>query len=306
MRITVRLIDAGSRAQLWGEAYDVPLSDILAVPDKVTGAIVSTLHSRVESSLLEQSRRKPTLAAYECVLRGIKHLRGYGPDDNRRAVELFQQAMDLDPDYALARAYRAFAEVVLHGYGDAPDAVLDAGAVAGLDTPSNSMTTTAAVTGCSALIHVYRGDLKQRRAALSAGDRPQSERRQRHRRLRPRCSPALGRPEEGIDRIREAMRLNPYHPDWYWSDLGVALYTARRYADAAEAFGRVTRAGTLDLVPPRRCHAQMGRTEEAAAAAAEAHRLRPDFSLAKLRLARWKPAEAEHIIDGMRKAGLPE
>ena len=71
---------------------------------------------------VEQSRRKPTLAAYECVLRGIKHLRGYGPDDNRRAVELFQQAMDLDPDYALARAYRAFADVVLHGYGDAPDA----------------------------------------------------------------------------------------------------------------------------------------------------------------------------------------
>ncbi len=98
----------------------VPLSEILAVPDKVTGAIVSTLHSRVESSLMEQSQRKPTLAAYECVLRGIKHLRGYGPDDNRRAVELFQQAIDLDPDYALAYAYRAFADVILHDYGDAP------------------------------------------------------------------------------------------------------------------------------------------------------------------------------------------
>ena len=97
VRITVRLIDAASRAQVWGEAYDLALSDILAVPDKVTGAIVSTLHSRVESSLLEQSRRKPTLAAYECLLRGIKHLRGYGPDDNKRAVELFQQAMELDP-----------------------------------------------------------------------------------------------------------------------------------------------------------------------------------------------------------------
>ena len=48
VRITVRLIDAGSRAQLWGEAYDNALSDILAVPDKVTGAIVSTLHGRVE------------------------------------------------------------------------------------------------------------------------------------------------------------------------------------------------------------------------------------------------------------------
>src|SRR4029434_9756074 len=96
----------------------------LGVPDKVTGAIVSTLYGRVEHSLLEQSRRKPALAAYECVLRGVKHLRGYGPDDNRRAVELFQQAIDLDPDYALARAYRALADVVLHNYQSAPDSVL--------------------------------------------------------------------------------------------------------------------------------------------------------------------------------------
>jgi TolB-like protein len=124
VRITVRLVDAGSRAQLWGEAYDSLLSDILAVPDKVTGAIVSTLHSRVESSLTQQSQRKPTLAAYECLLRGIKHLRSYGPQDNNRAVEFFQQAVDLDPDYALARAYLALANVVLHNYQSAPDAVL--------------------------------------------------------------------------------------------------------------------------------------------------------------------------------------
>ena len=147
VRITVRLIDAVSRAQLWGEAYDFPLSDILTVPDKVTGAIVSTLHGRVESSLLEQSRRKPTLAAYECFLRGLKHLRGYGPDDNKRAVELFQQAMDLDPDYALARAYRGFAEVVLHGYSDAPTKFWTR-RWRWPQPPSNSMRATDTVT-CS-------------------------------------------------------------------------------------------------------------------------------------------------------------
>src|SRR5215472_15518217 len=92
LRITVRLIDASSRAQLWGESYDCPMAEVMAVPDKLTGAIVSTLYTRVEHSLLEQSRRKPVLAAYECILRGMRHLRGYGPDDNRRAVELFQQA----------------------------------------------------------------------------------------------------------------------------------------------------------------------------------------------------------------------
>ena len=98
IRITVRLVDTGTRAQLWSDSYDVAVSDILATPDYITGAIVATLHNRVEKAALEESRRKPALAAYECVLRGIKHLRGLAPEDNRRASELFQQAMDLDPD----------------------------------------------------------------------------------------------------------------------------------------------------------------------------------------------------------------
>jgi TolB-like protein/cytochrome c-type biogenesis protein CcmH/NrfG len=302
-RITVRLIDAGSRAQLWGEAYDCALSDILAVPDKVTGAIVATLHSRVEISVLEQSRRKPTLAAYECVLRGIKHLRGYGPDDNRRAVELFQQAIDLDPDYALARAYRAFADVVMHDYSGAPDAVL---------TQAQSLASSAVdldggdgrCHGILGAIHLYRGDLSsaerhyQRAIALNPNDANSIA-------GFGRVLAALGRPQEGIDRIREAMRRNPYHPDWYWGVLGAVLYQTRRYADAAEALGRVTRPGHWNLCCLAACAAQMGRTEEAAAAAAEAHRLRPDFSLARQRLSRWN-ADAEHIIEGMRKAGLPE
>src|SRR5262245_24302839 len=304
VRITVRLIDAGSRAQLWGEAYDCALSEILAVPDKVTGAIVSTLHNRVESSLLEQSRRKPTLAAYECVLRGIKHLRGYGPDDNRCAVELFQQAMDLDPDYALARAYRAFADVVLHGYGDAPDAVL----AQALSLAQTAIDLDAGDGRCHWIlgaIHVYRGDWRnaeqhyQRAVALNPNDANAicSSGRMLARR---------GQIQEGIDRIREAMRLNPYHPEYYWQHLGSVLYTARKYADAAEAFGRMTRPGYWVLCRLAGCYAQLGRMDEATEAAAAALRLRPDFSLAKVRLRELDAAQAEHIKDGMRRAGLPE
>ncbi len=304
VRITVRLIEAGSRAQLWGEAYDSPLSDILAVPDKVTGAIVSTLHGRVEDSLLEQSRRKPTLAAYECVLRGIKHLRGYGPDDNRRAVELFQQAMDLDPDYALARAYRAFADVVLHDYDEAPDAVF----AQALSLASTAVDLDGSDGRCHRLlgsIHRYRGDIRgaerhyQRAITLNPNDANAVA-------AFGGLLAALGRAEEGIDRIREAMRLNPYHPDWYWEQLGIALYAARRYADGAESLDHVTRPNYWIPCILAACYAQMGRVEEAAAATAEARRLRPDFSLAKPRLSYWNAPDAEHLMEGMRKAGLPE
>jgi TolB-like protein/Flp pilus assembly protein TadD len=304
LRITVRLIDAATRGQLWGEPYDCALADIMSVPDQVTGAIVSTLYSRVEHSLLEQSRRKPALAAYECVLRGVKHLRGYGPDDNQRAVQLFQQAMDLDPDYALARAYRAFADVVLHGYADAPDAVLaqaKALAASAVELDDNDGRCHWLLS----MIFGYCGDLDgeyrhiRRAIALNPNDANalcgSSV-----------CLAAQGRADEGIDRVREAMRLNPYHPEWYWTDLGMTLYAARRYADAAEAFGHRALPGYWILSRLAACYAQLGRMEEAAAAAAEVRRLRPDFSLSKLRMHLWRTAEAEHILDGMRKAGLPE
>lgn len=301
-RITVRLVDAGKRAQLWGESYDVPLADILAVPDKVTGAIVATLHGRVESAVIEQSRRKPTLEAYECVVRGIKHLRGYGPDDNKRALDLFQQAMDLDPDYALARAYRAFADVVMHGYGDAPDAVL----ARALSLAASAVELDGSDGQCHWIlgtIHTYRGDRisaerhSQRACALNPNDANAII-------GSGRLLARRGRHEEGIDRIREAMRLNPYHPEWYWATLGSVLYSARKYADAAESFGRVTRPGYWILCRIASCHAQLGRTSEAAAAAAEARRLRPDFSLANLRLRECEPGEVEHIKEGLCKAGF--
>ncbi|NJM91722.1 MAG: hypothetical protein HC861_02845 [Rhodospirillaceae bacterium] len=124
LRITVRLVDTASRTQVWGESFNCTASEIVSVPDKITGTIVSMLESRVESSLIEQSRHKPKLAAYECVLRGIKHLRSYGPDDNQKAVDLFQQAIEIDPDYALAHAYRGFADIVLYRYDATPPDII--------------------------------------------------------------------------------------------------------------------------------------------------------------------------------------
>jgi adenylate cyclase len=115
-----------------------------------------------------------------------------------------------------------------------------------------------------------------------------------------------GQIQEGIDQIREAMCLNPYHPEHYWQNLGSVLHMARKYADAAEAYGRMTRPGYWVLCRLAGCYAQLGRMNEATEAAADALRLRPDFSLAKVRLREVDTAEAEHIKDGMRRAGLPE
>jgi DNA-binding SARP family transcriptional activator len=303
LRTTVRLVDAASRAQLWGDAYDMPFSEFLAISDKVTGALVSTLYDRVESSLLEQSRRKPVLAAYECLLRGIKHLRGYAPDDNRRALELFQQAMALDPDYALARAYCALAQVIIYDY-DAPDAA----SAEALALASTAVDLDAGDSRCHwvlASLHRLNGDFKEaerhylRAIALNPNDANAMA-------GYGRTLAAEDRWDEALDRVREAMRLNPYHPEWYWQVLGAVLYSAGRYADAAEAFGRATRRGFWAKCYLAACFAQMDRMEEAAAEIAEARRLRPDCSLAKMRTRDFSPTDTERFVEGLRKAGMPE
>lgn len=304
LRITVRLVNATTRAQIWAEAFDCPMSEAPGISDRLTGVIVSMLHTRVESSLVEQSRRKPKLAAYECLLRGVKHLRGYAPGDNEKAIELFQQAVDLDPDYALAIAYRGFGEIVRHGYDEASPEIV---------AYARSMTLKAVEMDpedgrCHWLFGLVLG---------ACGDWVAEEREyQRALALNPNDANAIalsgvslasrGQYDEGIARMREAMRLNPYHPEWYWVDLGSIFYTARRYADAVEAFSHRTEPGYWVMARLAAAYAQLGRMEEARTAAAEVLRLRPTFSLAKLRSGGWIPEDARHFTEGMRKAGLPE
>lgn len=303
IRITVRLLDAATRAQVWGEAYDHPFADLVNIPDTITGALISTLHGRVESALLQRGRRKPKLAAYECMLRGLKHLRGYGPDDNACAVALFQQATEIDPDYARARAYRAFADVVLHGYSDAPDDVLDRA----LAQAASALELDESDARCHFLI----GIIQRYRGNIDSAERHY----QRALELNPNDADVVvsygrivgyrGHLEEGIDLVLQGMRLNPYHPDWYWVNLGAVLYEAGKYADAAMAFGRIKSLGYWAMCRLAGCYAELGRLDEARQLATSALRLRPNFSVATLRLRECPPAIADRIREGLRKAGLP-
>ena len=116
----------------------------------------------------------------------------------------------------------------------------------------------------------------------------------------------LGRPEEGIDWIRRAMRLNPYHPERYWNHLGRAYYVARRYAEAAAAFARISAPDHSHHAFLAAACAQMGDATAAKAHAEEALRRAPDFSVqAYLETLHYKQAsDREHHREGLLKAGL--
>jgi adenylate cyclase len=117
----------------------------------------------------------------------------------------------------------------------------------------------------------------------------------------------LGRPEEGIDWIKKAMRLNPYHPERFWSHLGRACYCAEKYAEAAEAFSRITRPDHTHHAFLAATFAHMGNGVAAAAHAAEVLKREPKFSVAVYLATQHYKREIDRKRHeaGLLMAGLP-
>jgi adenylate cyclase len=120
-----------------------------------------------------------------------------------------------------------------------------------------------------------------------------------------------GRPTEGLVLIETAIRLDPHYPYLYLFWLAHAFHSLQRYDDAIAAYRR-TISRNPDFFYPHihlaAAYAQLGRMEEAKAEAAEALRMDPSFSVQRVaqRLPYKDAAALARLVDGMRKAGLPE
>ena len=115
-----------------------------------------------------------------------------------------------------------------------------------------------------------------------------------------------GRPNEGADAIKKAMRLNPNYPDWYPWSLALAFFTARQYDEALKVLEETHSPLARRLLAAT--YAQAGRLEEARTAAKEYLEVNPNFSIKRyMELEPYEdPADLEDYLQGLRKAGLPE
>ncbi len=309
VRITAQLIDALAGHHLWADRYDRELTDLFEVQDEVTRVIVAALAVKVEEAERSRVRRIETadLEAYGFLLRGQEHFFQYTREGNARAREMYEQAIARDPGYARAHAAlsRTYNDDWRYAWSDSPEASLDKA----LDLAKKSVALDDSdASGHSELgiVYLYRKDLDR---AIAEFERALT--------LNPNNADIMaeladalaynGQPEDAVALIREAMRLNPHYPDWYLWHLADALYMLRRYDDAIAALQQMH-----NVAEGRRLlaasYAQLGRLDEARAQAQEVLKLHPNFSVA-----RWVaiqpnrvPAQREHFVEGLRKAGLPE
>jgi adenylate cyclase len=309
VRVTVQLIDAETDRHVWAERYDRDLEDIFAIQDEMTRAIVATLPGRVEAATHDRAKRKPTdnMAAYECVLAAkVRHHRSTR-EDNAEAQRLLDRALALDPNYAHAHAWKAcvLGQTWVYDWCADRDAVFEQVAA--------ELEITLALDDNDSDVHRILAALN-----LNRDDHDKATYHQeRALALNPNYDLVvvqqgelltwLGRPEEGIDWIKKAMRLNPYHPERFWSHLGRACYCAEKYAEAVEAFSRITRPDYTHHAFLAATFAQMGNAVATAAHMAEVLKSEPKFSTA----AYLATQHYKHAVDrqrheaGLLKAGLP-
>jgi adenylate cyclase len=317
IRIAAQLIDSMTGAHRWGERYDRELHDVFAVQDEVARAIVAILAAHVNRAEIERALLKPPAAweAYEYYLRGAEayflHVTRRGKAWRDEARRLLEQSLAIDPHYA--RAAATLSRSHFHAYVEPFDG--DYLSPAALDRALELAETA---------VHL---DPRLPQARVALGYHLIFKRRhdagiaeiERAFALNPnfiddRFARALtfaGEPTRAIEVLEANLRLDPFPWPHAFGFMGVANYMLKRYGEAVrlcrECALRVPNMQSPHLWLASTC-AQSGQLEEAKAQAAEVLQINPGFTIEGYkRLMVFKdPKDAEHILDGLRKAGLPE
>jgi tetratricopeptide (TPR) repeat protein len=277
---------------------------------------VGTLEPKLYQAEAARALTKPTesLDAYDCVLRALSLLYTLNDRQFLEAGEYLQRAVALDPSYAQAHAYLAWWLNLLRGEGRSTDAAGDAEKAVRAATRAVELDPDDAF--CLAVAGHIQGFLnKNLDSAMDLFDRAL--------RLNENCAFAwgvsastycfLGRPDEALERLRNAWRLSPFDPltFWFCTVAGIAEFVASRYD---QAIGWLRKAQRLN---PRfaACHrtlaaslALAGDIEAAKAASQQLLSVDPRFRVSVF--VSWYPLrrreDLERLAAGLRLAGLPE
>ncbi len=106
LRINAQLIDAATDFPLWSERYDREMEDVFAVQDEIASKIAEALRITLSPQEQEALKAKPTenLHAYDLYLRGRNFARRVGRHDMQFALQMYENAVALDPTFAVAHA----------------------------------------------------------------------------------------------------------------------------------------------------------------------------------------------------------
>ena len=121
VRVTVQLIDVDNGFQLWSDRYDREMDDIFALQDEISESIVGALQVKLGTGVREDlNRPAASVEAYHLYLKGQHNWYKRERGSLQKAADFFEQAVAVDPDYALAHAGLVISYCSLAFYGMEP------------------------------------------------------------------------------------------------------------------------------------------------------------------------------------------
>ena len=125
MRINANLVSTENEKSIWSNNFDLKVEEVFDVQDKIAEEMVSTIVGRVEADALDniKTKRPDNMDSYDLVLQGLEYAKkgNVMKENTQKAVELFEKAIEVEPSYARAHAWRACTLSNLADWEESPD-----------------------------------------------------------------------------------------------------------------------------------------------------------------------------------------
>lgn len=237
LRVTAQLVDAKTGVHLWAQEYDRELQDFFQVQDEITLKVVTALQVKLTEGGKDYvlKNRTNNLKAWAAYMNCFKYWEKFTKEDNERAKEFAEQAIALDPNYSSAFAGMAWVYLLEYrrGWSKDPDRSLRLAEEFAKKSIAKDETNPIGHAGLSQIYaHQKKIDQaisKAERALELAPNDPnvvQYYARTRH---------WLGKPEEGLNMVKKAIRIRPFPPPHFTATLVQGYYLTEQYEKALAA-----------------------------------------------------------------------
>jgi TolB-like protein/class 3 adenylate cyclase len=310
IRVTAQLIDVNTDTHLWSERWDRPSKDFFAVQSDIASQLGSRLG---EAGVIDKAQREVAqrsrpnnFSAFELYLLGRSEAVSMTPEGNKKAIELFEKAITIDPRLARAWADLAYTRQNSTNYG-ADQAIVGPKALTEAKRAAEIDPLDAGAHSTLAFILAMQGALQASEAEFDIALR-----------LNPGDSDilaayagfasAFGREEDGAEAADHAIRLNPNYEVWQGFGFSFAYFSAGRYDDALRIVERLPKDKYLaySWVTRAASYAALGRDAEAKAAATDTLAHHPELTIEGFTgTPDWSEGDRKRLVGPMRNAGFP-
>ncbi len=316
IRITAKLIDVASGNQLWAERFDRKPEDIFAIQDEITGRVVSQLSDLFTDINFKTKRRSytPNPLAYDYYIKGRAQRIPPTPGNLKAAFESFNKAIEIDPKFAGGYAGASIATILASSDSTKTPETAKAGLAEAQRLAQKAVELDPDFgPGWGSLAEAYLRtgqhdeSLQAIEKAIQAAPGDSLMRANFGRYLG-----YVGRAQEGIKQVRQAMRMSPDSlPLLYF--LGLNQRSAGQFDAAVESLiehrkrlsGRILPAPTTQLIA---AYVEAGHVDKARETVALLLKAAPKFSARKAaKIHLYKDVKEQQAFgDALRTAGLPD